>query len=146
MMSRLTFVLSSVAIVALVMAVAGCGSSEETSSEPMAMPAGSGESGDHAGHDHGDQSGHEGHDQHAGHDHAPPVEASKYAEAVDQLPMEDRMVAYAQKTCPVSGSELGSMGKPYKVTVKDRDVFLCCPGCEKAITDDPEKYLAKLSD
>jgi len=37
-----------------------------------------------------------------------------------------------------------SMGPPYKVHVKDRDVFLCCPGCEEALRKDPDTYLAKI--
>ena len=41
------------------------------------------------------------------------------------------------------------MGKPCKVVVttvagKERTVFLCCAGCETAIKEDPDKYLAKL--
>jgi hypothetical protein len=56
----------------------------------------------------------------------------------------DRAAADKQRVCPVSGAVLGSMGTPYKVTVKDQTVFLCCPGCEKTIMKDPDKYLAKL--
>ncbi|HBO44413.1 MAG TPA: hypothetical protein DD670_10870 [Planctomycetaceae bacterium] len=64
--------------------------------------------------------------------------------ALAKLSPEDRALAEKQKVCPVSGDLLGSMGVPYKVTVEGRDVMLCCPGCEKAIKEDPEKYLAKL--
>lgn len=60
------------------------------------------------------------------------------------LSPEDRAAAEAQKVCPVSGEALGSMGAPYKITVKGRDVFLCCSGCEAQIMKDPDKYLAKL--
>ena len=60
------------------------------------------------------------------------------------LPEEDREAAQQQKICPVSGELLGSMNTPYKVNVKDRDVFLCCQGCEGAIKEDPDTYLAKL--
>ena len=45
---------------------------------------------------------------------------------------------------PVTGDVLGAQGKPYKVTVKRRTVFLCCPDCKEAITKNPDKYLAKL--
>jgi hypothetical protein len=77
---------------------------------------------------------------------------SKSAEAGDkglpeglaELPEPDRALAVKQKICPVSGEPLGSMGKPVKLTVKDRTVFLCCSGCEAAIKKDPDKYLAKL--
>ena len=46
--------------------------------------------------------------------------------------------------CPVSGQRLGLMGKPVKITVKGQEVFLCCDGCEEAIKNDPDTYLAKL--
>ncbi len=37
----------------------------------------------------------------------------------------------AQKICPVSGKELGSMGEPVSVrTGAGEEVFLCCKGCE----------------
>ena len=58
--------------------------------------------------------------------------------------MQGRRCGVCQKVCPVSGEPLGSMGVPVKVTVKDRDVLLCCEGCRSAILDDPDKYLAKL--
>ncbi len=85
---------------------------------------------------------------------APPAESStaadaapadpEIAQAMAELPETDRAAAAKQKVCPVTGEPLGSMGKPYKVRVKDRDVFLCCEGCEEAITSEPDKYLAKL--
>jgi Cu(I)/Ag(I) efflux system membrane fusion protein len=60
------------------------------------------------------------------------------------LSPEDLAAAKKQEVCPVTGEKLGSMGKPYKVTVKGQTVFLCCDGCEEAIKADPDKYLAKL--
>jgi hypothetical protein len=36
------------------------------------------------------------------------------------------------------------MGKPYKMMVGDRVVFLCCKGCEGAVQADPEGMLKKL--
>jgi hypothetical protein len=56
----------------------------------------------------------------------------------------DRSRALWQKTCPVTGKALGSMGVPPKLTVRGQDVFLCCDGCAGAIESAPEKYLAKL--
>ena len=38
------------------------------------------------------------------------------------------------------------MGKPYKITLKGRVVFLCCHGCEEEVKKDPETYLKKLDD
>ena len=60
------------------------------------------------------------------------------------LSTEDRALAEKQKICPVSGGALGAMGTPKKLSVAGHDVFICCPGCEKEITSEPDKYLAKL--
>ena len=56
----------------------------------------------------------------------------------------DKELIEKQKTCPVMGQPLGSMGKPVKVVVKKRTVFLCCAGCKKKLLADPDKYLKKL--
>jgi hypothetical protein len=71
-------------------------------------------------------------------------EAAEITKAMAMLPDDERRVAEAQKVCPVGGGALGSMGMPYKVTVKGRDVYLCCEGCKDSIEKDPDKYLAKL--
>jgi hypothetical protein len=60
------------------------------------------------------------------------------------LSTEDRALAEKQKICPVSGEALGAMGAPKKVSVAGHDVFICCQGCEKELTSEPDKYLAKL--
>jgi len=73
-----------------------------------------------------------------------PQTDSKIEAALAKLSAEDREAATKQKTCPVSGEPLGSMGVPKKVKVKDREVFICCAACEKPLLDDPDKYLAKL--
>ncbi|HEY4233398.1 MAG TPA: TRASH domain-containing protein [Lacipirellulaceae bacterium] len=65
-------------------------------------------------------------------------------EGFEKLSDADRAAALAQKTCPVSGEKLGGMGTPFKVSVKGRDVFLCCPSCKDDLLKDPDKYLAKL--
>lgn len=49
-----------------------------------------------------------------------------------------------QKTCPVMNKPLDAMGGPWKFNVRGRDVFVCCPGCSKAIEREPAKYLAML--
>lgn len=64
--------------------------------------------------------------------------------ALSELSDADRQAALVQKVCPVTDKQLGSMGKPPKVTVDGQEVFLCCDGCEPEITSNPEKYLAKL--
>ena len=80
------------------------------------------------------------------HTHVKEAEADKIAAALAKLSPEDRAAAEKQKTCPVSGRALGSMGTPVKVTVKGKEVFLCCAGCKAAIEKDPDKYLAKLGE
>ncbi len=71
-------------------------------------------------------------------------EQKEIQKAMAELPEADRKLAIAQATCPVSGEALGTMGMPFKVTVKERDVFLCCDGCKDKIEKDPDAYLAKL--
>ncbi len=74
----------------------------------------------------------------------PEVSPADVTEAMAGLSEADRAAALAQKVCPVSGETLGEMGTPIKVTVKGRDVFLCCEGCREKLEADPDKYLAKL--
>lgn len=64
--------------------------------------------------------------------------------AMAELSESDRAAALAQKTCPVSGEPLGSMGTPIKVTAAGRDVFLCCEGCKEKFEANPAEFLAKL--
>jgi YHS domain-containing protein len=93
----------------------------------------------------GDKGGSASRDEHGDHGHGGKVATDPaIEEALAQLSPEDRAAAEEQQICPVSGAKLGSMDKPYKVTVKGREVFLCCDGCEDAIKSDPDKYLAKL--
>lgn len=53
----------------------------------------------------------------------------------------DQGAIAAQKTCPVSGEDLGSMGTPIKVMRGDRSIFLCCPQCLKKVEADPDTFL-----
>ena len=46
-----------------------------------------------------------------------------------------------QKTCPVTGEELGSMGPALPVTIKGRTVFVCCKACVSAVKRNPAKFL-----
>ena len=52
--------------------------------------------------------------------------------------------ARAQRSCPVTGEDLGSMGNPIPVTVKGETIFVCCKGCIKKVQQNPDKYLAKV--
>ena len=50
-----------------------------------------------------------------------------------------------QKTCPVTGEELGSMGTPVSVVVKGETVYVCCRGCAGKAQADPDKTLAAVA-
>jgi hypothetical protein len=78
--------------------------------------------------------------EHAAADH----EHSEIEAAMAELSPEDRKLAEQQKICPVSGEPLGSMGKPIKVTVEGREVFVCCEGCIDEVKENFDKYAAKL--
>jgi len=57
------------------------------------------------------------------------IDANRMSSVADQLQIA------AQKICPVTGEELGSMGQPVKVMVGDEMAFLCCAGCTKKQID-----------
>lgn len=128
-MSKMSLILRGLATVALAAVLSGCGGGNKGEAKP-----------DAAKPDAAKQSSQTPADAHAGHNDA----GGKYAEALAKLSPEDRAAAEKQQTCPVTGEPLGSMGAPYKVEVKGRTVFLCCPGCEEKIKANPDKYLAKL--
>ncbi len=136
-MLRTDCLLAGIAAVCVAVGLSGCADGGDSSPQ-TAQPVSHDQDADdeHAGHDH------DAADEHAGHDHD--AQSSEHAEQLAKLSEADRAVAEKQKVCPVSGEPLGSMGVPVKVTVKDRDVFLCCEGCKSAILDDPDTYLAKL--
>ena len=70
---------------------------------------------------------------------------TKVEKAMGALDAADRALAEAQKTCPVSGEALGSMGTPVKVTTAGgKTAFLCCISCRKEFEREPAKYLAKI--
>jgi hypothetical protein len=58
----------------------------------------------------------------------------------------DKALAAAQKFCPVSDEELGSMGAPVKLMVKGEPVFVCCKSCTKSVNAEPDRYLAKVAE
>jgi len=146
-MSKVFLFASLSVFTAVGLILAGC-SKEQPGQQPSASPE--------APQSHPAATGHEGHEHqgsgHAGHEQGEPGHAEhsghaghgEYEEELSQLSADDRALAEKQKVCPVSGQPLGSMGKPYKVTVNGQEVFLCCQGCEGEIKRDPEKYLAKL--
>jgi YHS domain-containing protein len=64
--------------------------------------------------------------------------------AIKELPAAEQTVAEQQAVCPVSAHNLGSMGKPTKVTAEGRTFYLCCEGCEKELKANPKVVVAKL--
>ena len=65
--------------------------------------------------------------------------------ALAKLKPADRSLAKAQKFCPIlQESRLGSMGKPVKVIIRDRPVFLCCKNCQKQAREHPDETLATV--
>jgi Cu(I)/Ag(I) efflux system membrane fusion protein len=57
----------------------------------------------------------------------------------------DKELITFQKSCPVTGAKLGSMGPPIKTQVGDETVFLCCAACEKPLHENTEHHMAKLA-
>ncbi len=72
------------------------------------------------------------------------AERDEYLKNINQLPEEDRQPAKAQAICPVTGTALGSMGVPVKITLRGKPVYLCCKGCIGKAKRDPEGILKKL--
>ncbi len=54
----------------------------------------------------------------------------------------DTALIAQQAKCPVLGEPLGSMGKPIKMMVGDKPIFLCCEGCINKVRAEPNKYLS----
>ena len=77
----------------------------------------------------------------------PPIaENTKIKAELDKLSADDRALVEAQRACPITGEELGSMGPPIKIMVKDRPVFLCCKNCEKKALANPDATLSSVDE
>ncbi len=77
-----------------------------------------------------------------------PVAASttdvKIAAALAKLSPADRVLAGAQRFCPVlEKSRLGSMGAPVKLMIDGKPVFVCCSSCRESALKNPEQTRAK---
>lgn len=71
--------------------------------------------------------------------------AAKIEAALSKLPKDDRALAEAQRYCPMMDStRLGAMGKPVKVMLDGKPVFLCCAGCEDDAKADAKKTVTKV--
>lgn len=65
--------------------------------------------------------------------------------AMEKTTAADAKAIAAQKTCAVTGEELGSMGPPLKVVRGGQSVLICCKGCVKKIQAEPDKYFKTAS-
>jgi YHS domain-containing protein len=143
--------LSWTIVVGLAAALSGCGAGssyeKQSSAEPAENaaqqgPAGQGEAPGKAGHQPNEhRAGQNTSAENSDQGKTPSLEA---VNGLAELSDADAALAAKQRTCPVSGDVLGAMGKPYKVTVQGKTIFLCCPGCEREIRKNPDKYLAAM--
>jgi hypothetical protein len=78
-------------------------------------------------------------------DHGSPDQGHE-SSGLASLSEADRRLAIRQKTCPVTGKALGSMGEPPRIRIAGSTVFLCCDGCEDRLRRDPSKYLKAKPD
>jgi YHS domain-containing protein len=64
--------------------------------------------------------------------------------AVLAAPGADKPAAAAKPAtnthCPVMGDKVNPAKSP-KVVVRGQEYFLCCKGCDKKLTENPDKYL-----
>jgi membrane fusion protein, copper/silver efflux system len=74
----------------------------------------------------------------------PEDEDAKVKLALGKLDSADRALAEEQRTCPVlEGSRLGAMGVPVKLTLRGKNVFVCCKNCIGRAEADPEAVLTR---
>ncbi len=66
-------------------------------------------------------------------------------ENVFKVAQVDQPFINLQKVCPVMDEPLDAMGGPYKVHAAGKAIYICCPGCAKKITADPQKYIGILA-
>jgi hypothetical protein len=64
---------------------------------------------------------------------APAAQANDASTSDNQFALLDQPPATnqygGQKSCPVTGNPLGSMGPPVAVTCNGKTIYLCCQGC-----------------
>ena len=73
-----------------------------------------------------------------------PVSTESYESSTQGRSGVSASASTAQRTCPVTGEELGSMGDPIPVSVKGRTIFVCCQGCVNKVRRNPDKYIASV--
>ena len=63
---------------------------------------------------------------------------------LNEAAVKAQLADYPAKTCPITGLDLGSMGKPIDMMVGDRLVRLCCAGCVEKTRENPAGVLGKV--
>jgi len=72
---------------------------------------------------------------------------SKIKANLAKLLEADQKAAEEQKYCAIEAeNELGTMGAPIKVVVKDEPVFVCCKSCVDEVKKHPDETLAKVKE
>ena len=76
-----------------------------------------------------------GHTDEKHHDHDPVAVEKEIAASLGEMSAADRKLAQAQRFCTMMEySRLGAMGKPVKVMIEGKPVFVCCESCvEEAV-------------
>jgi Cu(I)/Ag(I) efflux system membrane fusion protein len=64
----------------------------------------------------------------------------------DSSSESDKRLIEEQKTCPIMGNPLGSMGTPIKIVLNEQTVFLCCAECTAPAKGNADKTLAKVKE
>jgi hypothetical protein len=74
-----------------------------------------------------------------------PEEEADIKAALDKLTPADRTLALQQRFCPIQGdTRLGEMGKPVKLILDGRPMFLCCKNCVKEARANAARTLRKV--
>lgn len=130
-------------VATLTLLISGCGTPAETGS-PAARQSADGDGDDTHPHPHPHTD--DEHADHSAHDSSGMTDMEKMKVELAKLSPEEAASAEKQHFCPVTGDMLGTMGPPIKVDVDGRQVWICCEGCRDQLLEDPDQFLAKLSD
>ncbi|HSQ58132.1 MAG TPA: efflux RND transporter periplasmic adaptor subunit [Gemmata sp.] len=71
---------------------------------------------------------------------------AKVIAGLAQLSADDRKLAEAQVWCPIQHDRLGIMGKPLKLTLNGKKVFVCCSSCVEDATAAPDRMLQTIEE
>jgi Cu(I)/Ag(I) efflux system membrane fusion protein len=78
-------------------------------------------------------------------DQLEPFKSELAKESAGPNATDDKSLIAFQKTCPVTGLKLGTMGEPVKKVVANKTVFLCCKNCVDKFDAAKDEYLARLA-